>query len=35
MLSDGLVQSRSTIGPVPIQPTPSASPDSARSRSSG
>ena len=35
MLSAGLVQSRSTVEPVPIHSMPGAPPDSARSRSSG
>ena len=35
MLSDGLVQSRSTAEPSPIHSMPGTAPDSARSRSSG
>jgi hypothetical protein len=33
--SAGLVHSRSTVEPSPIQPMPATAPDSARSRSSG
>ncbi len=33
--NDGLVQRRSTLEPLPIQPMLATAPDSARSRSSG